>query len=73
MLRALREGKLRGTELEGSSRNWLGLNPYDVVDGLWKQDSAAPRVRLSTVNAIDIADIEARTVNVQAMLLQVGL
>jgi hypothetical protein len=74
VLQALQAGKLRSTELDGASGiNWLGLGPASVLEKLWQRVANQPRVSLDAVQRIDIADLEAKTVDVQAMLLQVGL
>jgi hypothetical protein len=72
VLQALKQGTLKGSELEGSSgTNWLGLHPGHIVDG--QQAAERPIVSVDAVNRLDIADIEGQSVDVQAMLLQLGL
>lgn len=74
VLQALRRGTLCGGEMEGATSSyWLGSNPASVMQGLWERDSSQQQVPVASTTALNVADLEAGTVNAQAMLLQIGL
>jgi hypothetical protein len=52
---------------------WLGLAASDVIEGLWKSECARPLVSVAESTRMDVADFEEKSVDVLALLLQVGL
>lgn len=72
VLQTLHKGKLQDTILEAStSDDWLGLKAHELVNELWQQDTVQPR--MAPAHNIDMADFANKSVNVRALLAQIGL
>ena len=73
VLVALRNGVLRGAEMEGSSSfSWLGVPTSEVVELLLQRITDSGDLSVEAIN-IDIADLQAQRVDAMALLYQVGL